>query len=87
MQGKEVAMIDLTEQQMQALEKLEATPPEVVNLRTKATCVLLPADEYKRLKEDEHANSPWTREERQALAWEAGKHETGGGGQQSFRFS
>jgi hypothetical protein len=35
--------------------------------------VLLRADEYKRLKENEYDDSPWTREELQALAWEAGK--------------
>ena len=66
-------MIELTEQQMQALEAPEATPPRVVNPRTKETFVLLRADEYKRLKEDEYDDSPWTREELQALAWEAGK--------------
>ncbi len=46
-------MIELTEQQMQALENSEATPPH---------------------KEDEYDDSPWTREELQALAWEVGKH-------------
>ena len=66
-------MIELTEQQIQALEKPELTPPRVVNPRTKETFVLLRADEYKRLKEDEYDDSPWTREELQALAWEAGK--------------
>jgi hypothetical protein len=71
---KEAAMIELTEQQMQALENPEATPPQVVNPRTKETFVLLRVDEYKRLTEDEYDDSPWTREEIQALAWEAGKH-------------
>ena len=66
-------MIELTEQQMQALEKPEAGPPQVVNPRTKETFVLLSADEYKRLKEDEYDDSPWTREELQGLAWDAGK--------------
>jgi hypothetical protein len=66
-------MIELTEQQMQALENPEATPPRVVNPRTKETFVLLPDSEYKRLKEDEYDDSPWTREELQALAWDAGK--------------
>jgi PHD/YefM family antitoxin component YafN of YafNO toxin-antitoxin module len=66
-------MIELTEQQIQALENPEATPPQVVNPRTKETFVLLRADEYKRLKENEYDDSPWTREELQALAWEAGK--------------
>jgi hypothetical protein len=35
---------------------------------------LLPVDEYQRLKEEEYDGSPWTSEERHALAWEAGKH-------------
>jgi len=63
-------MIELTEQQMQALENPEATPPRVVNPRTKETFVLLRVDEYERLKEDEYDDSPWTRDELQALAWE-----------------
>ena len=66
-------MIELTEQQIQALENPQATPPQVLNPRTKETFVLLRADEYERLKENEYDDSPWTREELQALAWEAGK--------------
>jgi hypothetical protein len=73
--GKEAAMLELTEQQMQALENPEVTPPRVVNPRTKETFVLLRVDEYERLKEDEYDDSPWTREELQALAWERVKHE------------
>ena len=67
-------MIELTEQQAQALEQPESTPPRVVNARTKETFVLLRVDEYERLKE-EYDDSPWTREELQALAWEKVKHE------------
>ncbi len=67
-------MIELTEQQIQALENPEAAPPRVVNPRTKETFVLLRTDEYQRLKEDEYDDSPWTREELQSLAWEAGKY-------------
>ena len=63
-------MLELTEQQMQALENPEATPPRLVNPRTKETFVLLRVDEYERLKEDEYDDSPWTRDELQALAWE-----------------
>ena len=63
-------MIELTEQQMLALERPESTPPLVVNPRTKETFVLLRVDEYERLKEDEYDDSPWTREELQTLAWE-----------------
>jgi hypothetical protein len=65
-------MIELTEQQVQALEKPEPTPPRVVNPRTKETFVLLRLDEYERLTEDEYDDSPWTREELEALAWETG---------------
>jgi PHD/YefM family antitoxin component YafN of YafNO toxin-antitoxin module len=68
--GKEVAMIELTEQQVEALEHDAATPPCVVNPRTKETFVLLRVDEYERLMEEEYDDSPWTREELQALAWE-----------------
>ena len=68
-------MIELTEQQAEALEHAEAAPPRVVNPRTKETFVLLRVDEYERLKEEEYDDSPWTREELQALAWERVKHE------------
>jgi hypothetical protein len=67
-------MIELTEQQVQALENPEVTPPRLVNPRTKETFVLLRVEEYERLKEGEYDDSPWTSEERHALAWEAGKH-------------
>jgi hypothetical protein len=67
-------MIELTEQQVRALESPETTPPRLINPRTKETFVLLRADEYERLKEEEYDDSPWTSEERHALAWEAGKH-------------
>jgi len=73
--GKEATMIELTERQMQALENPQVTPPRVVNPRTKETFVLLRVDEYEHLKEEEYDDSPWTREELQALAWERVKHE------------
>jgi hypothetical protein len=66
-------MIELTEQQIEALESPEGTPPRVVNPRTKETYILLRVDEYKRLNEEEYDDSPWTREELQALAWETGE--------------
>jgi hypothetical protein len=66
-------VIELTEQQLQALEAAGSTPPRLVNPRTKETFVLLRVDEYERLKEEEYDDSPWTREELEALAWEAGK--------------
>ena len=68
-------MIELTEQQMQALNDAETTPLHVVNPRTKESYVLLPVDEYEHLKQYEYDDSPWTREELQALAWERVKHE------------
>ena len=67
-------MIELTEQQLQALEHPDNTPPRVVNPRTKETYVLVPEDVYERAKAD-YDDSPWTREELQALAWERLKHE------------
>ena len=68
-------MIELTERQVQAMETTEDTPPRLVNPQTKETFVLLRVDEYERLmEEDEYDDSPWTSEERHALAWEAGKH-------------
>jgi len=66
-------MIELTEQQVQAMKNQGATPRCVVNPQTQETFVLLRAEEYERLKEVEYDDSPWTREELQAAAWEAGK--------------
>ena len=60
-------MIELTEQQVKAQENPDATPPRVVNPGTKETFVLLRVDEYERLKVLEYDDSPWTREELQAL--------------------
>ena len=67
-------MIELTEQQVQALEHPDSSPPRVVNPLTKGTFVLLRLDEFELLKED-YDDSPWTREELQALAWERVKNE------------
>jgi len=66
-------MIDLTEQQVQALENPEATPPPIVNHRTKETFVLLRVEEYERLKEEEYDDSTWSLEELQALTWGEGQ--------------
>jgi len=68
-------MIKLTEQQVQALEQLDVLPPRVVNPRNNDTFVLLRVDEYERLKDEGYDDSPWTREELQALAWERVQHE------------
>jgi hypothetical protein len=61
-------MIELTGEQADALERPEDSPPRVVNPRTKETFVLVPAEEYERLKEAYDDNA-WTREELEALAW------------------
>lgn len=64
-------MIELTEQQVQAIEKSGATPPRLVNPRTNEAFVLLRAKLYERLtEEEEYDDSPWTREELQAQAWD-----------------
>jgi hypothetical protein len=68
-------MIELTEQQVQALERLEVVPPRVLNRRTKETFVLIRVEEFQRLKVVEYDDSLWTREEIEALAWERRKHE------------
>ena len=69
----ETGIIHLTEQQIEAVQQRLLTPPRVVNPRTHETFVLLPIDEYQRLKKGEYDDSDWTKEELQALAWEAGK--------------
>jgi len=62
-------MIELTEQQLQALERLEATPPRLVNPKTQQRFVLLPEEEYAQLTA--YDASPWTDEERDRLRAEA----------------
>jgi hypothetical protein len=69
----EATMIELTEQQATALNNPQNTPPRVVNPRTKVTFVLLRADEYEPLKENEYDDTPWTRDELQAVAWQTGE--------------
>jgi PHD/YefM family antitoxin component YafN of YafNO toxin-antitoxin module len=66
-------MIELTEQQIQALENSESTSPRLLNPRTNETFVLVRLDEYERLKEGDYDDSPWTREELQALSWDAAR--------------
>ena len=66
-------MIELTEQQVEALAAPGASPPRVVNPQTQETFVLLRLEEYQRLTKADYDDSPWTREEMEGLAWEAGK--------------
>ena len=63
-------MIELTKEQVQAMGEPGAAPPRLVNPQTKETFVLLRAEEYERLKEGGYDDSPWTRQELEALAWE-----------------
>lgn len=64
-------MIELTQEQVQALGKPEATPPRVVNPQTQEKFALVPLAEYERLIEEEYDDTPWTDEERDRLRWEA----------------
>lgn len=62
-------MIELTEQQKQAVGS-----GEVVRLRENGQeYVLVRADVYDRLIQEGYDDSPWTDEEMELLAWEAGK--------------
>ena len=71
-------MIELTEQQIQAVAAAGATPPVVVDPTTKVAYVLLRQDVYERLTGEEYEYGPWTDEERdllraetvEALGWE-----------------
>jgi hypothetical protein len=70
-------MIELTEQQVQALEQAHTTPPRLVNPKTQQRFVLLPEEEYVQLAA--YDSDPWSDEERDllraealdALGWEA----------------
>jgi hypothetical protein len=63
-------MIPLTEQQIQDLERLETTPPRLVNPKKRQQrFVLVPEEAYERLTSDD--SEPWTDEERDLLRAEA----------------
>jgi len=61
-------MIELTEQQSQAVAEAGETPPVVVDPKTKTTYVLVRKDVYDHLA---HDDGPWTDEERDLLRAEA----------------
>ena len=67
-------MIELTEQQVEAITAAGTTPAVVVDPRSKTPYVLLRQDVYERLRDQDYDDSPWTDEEMELLAWEAGKH-------------
>jgi alpha-D-ribose 1-methylphosphonate 5-phosphate C-P lyase len=71
----EPTMIELTDDQIRVLSTPAPNPPRVRNPRTQETFVLLPVEEYERLTAPEYDDSPWTREELEALAWERIKDE------------
>jgi hypothetical protein len=62
-------MLELTEQQVQALQRRETTPPRLVHPQTQERFVLLSEEEYERLTG--YDASPWTDEERDLLRAEA----------------
>ena len=66
-------MIELTEQQSQALAAAGATPLVAVDPKTKTSYVLLRQEVYERLLDPDYDDSPWTDQELELLAWEAGK--------------
>lgn len=72
MQGKDTAMIELTEQQAQALAATRETPPVVVDPTSKTCYVLLRQEVYEQLTRDDYDDSPWTDEEMALLGAEAG---------------
>ena len=64
-------MIELTQEQVQALGMPKTTPPRIVNPQTREMFVLVPIAEYERLIDEEHEGGSWTDEERDLLRWEA----------------
>jgi hypothetical protein len=62
-------MIELTQQQVQAIAST-ATPPVLVDPTTKAAYVLLRQEEYEKLISEEYDDSEWTDQERDLLAAE-----------------
>jgi hypothetical protein len=66
---KEIIMIELTEQQVHALEPAQTTPPRLVNPKTQQRFVLLPEEQYAELAA--YDSGPWSDEERELLRTEA----------------
>jgi len=62
-------MIELTEQQVHALEQAQTTPPRLVNPKTQQRFVLLPEEQYAQLAA--YDSGPWSDEERDLLRAEA----------------
>ena len=66
--------IELTEDQVQALSQPHVNPPQLVNPRTHETFILLRVEQYRKLTEDLYDDSPLTREELEASAWQTAEH-------------
>ena len=64
-------MIELTEQQRQQLSEPETV---AIDPQTRQEYVLVRKETYDRMKELLYDDSPWTDEEMDALAWEAGRY-------------
>jgi hypothetical protein len=64
-------MIELTEQQRQAIRQQPGKPVQLVDPDTHQTFVLLQQEEYERLTD--YDDSPWTDDEMADLAAEAGE--------------
>lgn len=66
-------MIELTEQQAQAIAVSGDMPPVVLDPRTKTCYVLLRQEVYEQLTSEEYDDSPWTDKEMALLGAEAGE--------------
>jgi hypothetical protein len=66
-------MIELTAEQSRAVAHSSGAPPTVVDPETRETYVLLSKEEYDRLRDLDYDDSPWTAEEMDLLALEAGR--------------
>jgi hypothetical protein len=67
-------MIELTEEQRQAMQENPGQPLRLVDPTTQQTYVVIRKEHYDLLTDPDYDDSPWTPEERMTLAWEAGKH-------------
>jgi hypothetical protein len=63
-------MIELTEQQAQAIAGSGDAPPILMDPTTKTTYVLLRQEEYEKIIGEEYDDSAWTDEEMELLAAE-----------------
>ena len=62
--------IELTSDQLQTAD---TSPVQVTDPETSREYVVITKEEYERMQESLYDDSPWTDEEMELLAWEAGK--------------